>query len=407
MKIEKPENYSFDIGPMGAIGEQGSLLLRVNRNCPWNMCLFCDVYKGRKFEYRSNEEIKRDIDVIEFLSDEINRASLDIGFGGEIAPEVINAMILGNPEIYGRTVDPKTRNSRLSSLFNIVHWLSYGGKTVFLQDANALIMRTHELSDVIRYLREKFPSIERITSYARSKTCAQKSLEELKELSQAGLSRLLVGLESGYEPVLEYMQKGVTAEDHVKAGTKIVESGTYLVEFVMPGLGSKKYSKRHILETARVLNEIEPNLIRIRSLAIQENSPLHERWKSGEFEQPTDDQMVNEIRLLIEKLDFDCKIETGQLTNILFELEGSLPRDREKMLKIIEQYKSKPLMERLGFRLERYLEYYIPFVEEQGKLDHILKQQIKEAVESLKKESPDAETKVEQAISTMKGKCIP
>jgi radical SAM superfamily enzyme YgiQ (UPF0313 family) len=236
MRIVKPENYAFDIGPMGAIGEQGSLLLRINRNCPWNMCLFCDVYKGRKFEYRSSEEIKRDIDVIESLSDEINRASLDIGFGGEITREVINAMILGNPEIYGRTVDPKTRDSRLSSLFNVAHWLSHGGKTVFLQDANALIMRTHELSDVIQYLKKQLSSVERITSYARSKTCAQKSLEELKELSQAGLSRVLVGLESGYDPVLEYMKKGVTAEEHVKAGRKIVESGMYLVEFVMPGL---------------------------------------------------------------------------------------------------------------------------------------------------------------------------
>lgn len=162
-----------------------------------------------------------------------------------------------------------------------------------------------------------------------------------------------------------------------------------------------------MLETARVLNEIEPNLIRIRSLAIQENSPLYRRWQSGEFEQPTDDQMVDEIRLLVEKLNCDCKIETGQLTNILFELEGALPKDREKMLRIIEQYTSKPLRERLGFRLERYLQYYLPFVEEQGKLDSQLNQLIKEAAESLKKECSDAETKVERAISTVKGKCIP
>ena len=407
MKNAKSENYSFDIGPMGAIGERGSLLLRINRNCPWNMCLFCDVYKGRKFEYRRNKEVKRDIDIIEFLSDETKRASMDIGFGGEITREVTTAMILGTPEIYGKTVGPQTLNSRLSSLYNIAQWLSRGGRTVFLQDANALIMRTHELSDVIRYLKEKFPSIERITSYARSKTIAQKSAKELEELSQAGLSRVLVGLESGYDPVLEYMQKGVTTEEHVRAGRKIVESGMYLVEFVMPGLGSREYSEKHILETAKVLNEIEPNLIRVRSLAIQENSPLYERWKSGEFEPPTDDQMVDEIGLLIERLDFDCKIETGQLTNILFELNGSLPKDREQMLEMIEQYMSKPLMERLGFRLERYLRFYLPFVEEQGRLDHQLEQQIEEALEGLKKESSDVEAKVDRAISTMKGKCIP
>jgi biotin synthase-like enzyme len=402
------DHYSFDIGPMGAIGEQGSLLLRINRNCPWNRCLFCPAYKGKKFEYRKGEEIKRDIDVIRFLADKIRAASHQLGWDEEINDEVMQTIIHNNPRVYSRdSADSEMLNLRYASLRNIGHWLYYGAKTVFLQDANALIMRTPELVEVIRYLKEGFPTIERVTSYARSKTCAQKSVKELKELHDTGLSRLLVGIESGYDPVLEYMQKGVSAEEHIRGGGNVIESGITFVAFVMPGLGGRRWAEQHVLGTAQVLNEIKPHLIRIRSLVIQEGSPLYEKWKSGEFEPPTDDQMVEEIEQLIENLNCDCDIETGQLTNILFEIKGYLPQDKGKILETIRCYKAKSLRERLDFRLERYLRYYLPYIRERGKLDYQLFQLIREAVESLETYSPDAEKKVEQAILAIKERGIP
>ena len=94
------DNYSFDIGPTGAIGEQGSLLLRINRNCPWSRCLFCRAHKGAKFEYRKAEEIKRDIDVIGFLVDEIKMTCRKFGSWGEVYDIAPSMMVRSNPEIY-------------------------------------------------------------------------------------------------------------------------------------------------------------------------------------------------------------------------------------------------------------------------------------------------------------------
>jgi len=402
------DNYSFDIGPMGAIGEQSSLLLRINRNCPWNRCLFCPTYKGQKFEYRGPEEIKRDIDVIRFLAEEIKTTSHKLGWGGGVNDEVISTIIRHNPEIYdsGLTED-RILDLRFAGLKNVGNWLNHGAKTVFLQDANALIMRPPELIEVIRYLKESFPSIERITSYARSKTCAQRSLKELQELHEVGLSRLLVGIESGYDPVLEYMQKGVNAQDHVEGGRKAIESGITFVAFVMPGLGSKCWAEGHVRETARLLNEIKPHLIRLRSLAIQEDTPLYQKWKSGEFEPPTDDQMVDEIEQLIENLVCDCDIETGQLTNILFEIQGHLPQQKRKILEIVRHYKTMVPRERLNFRFQRYLRYYLPYVTEEGKRGYALLRLVREAAESLERCSSESEQKVEQAILAIKQRGIP
>jgi hypothetical protein len=391
---------------MGAIGEYGSLLLRINRNCPWNRCLFCSTYKGSRFEYRTTDELKRDIDVVEVLANMVNETYHKLGWLEGWDDEFIQTIISDNPDIY-KNISREEYSSKYYSIANVYRWISNGAKDIFIQDADAIIMRTPELIEVLAYLKGKFPTIERVTSYARSKTCLHKSLEELKELHKAGLSRLLVGIESGYDPVLEYMRKGISAEEHIEAGKRVIDSGIKYIAFVMPGLGGRRWSERHISETARILNEIEPPLIRIRSLAIQENSPLYEKWQSGEFEPPTDDQMVDEIELLIENIDYGCDIETGQLTNILFEIKGALPADRERLLGIIRRYKAMPGIDRLKFKLSRYLRYYLHWVREMGMVDSQLIQHINEAEESIELCSPDADEKMERAALTIKQKGIP
>ncbi len=401
------DDYSFDIGPMGAIGEQGSLFLRINRNCPWNRCLFCGTYKGSKFEYRTAEEVKHDIDVIKSLASWVNATSLKLGLGGQVNQEVMQRIVQNNPHIFESLFYDSVVDSRLASLRNVCRWLASGGKNVFLQDADALIMRTPELVEVLKYLKEAFPAIERITSYARSKTCAHKSLEELRELRDAGLSRVLVGIESGCDPVLQLMQKGVTAREHIEAGKKVIEAGIGYVAFVMPGLGSTRWSKEHVPGTVRVLNEIKPHLIRLRSLAIQEDSPLYHLWMSGEFEPPHDDQMVREIRQLVEGLDFSCDIETGQLTNILFEIKGHLPEQKAEIFDIICRYEAMTPGERLKFRLDRYLNNYLPYIQAKGKFDYDLIERIEEATGSLESHAPGAEKMVEETILAIKQRGIP
>lgn len=389
----------FEMGPIRPPSEGGdlSLLIRATRNCPWNRCQFCPIYKDVKFEYRSVEEIEKDIDVVKALVDKIKKTSWMLGLTGKINSEVINRIIRGNQEIYVGSGD-KLGSLRFQNLVNVANWLASGAKTVFLQDANTLIMRTPELVEVIRYLKESFPSIERVTSYARSKTCARKHLEELEKLHVVGLSRLHVGLESGCDEVLEEMQKGVSAAEHIEGGKKVVKSGISLSEYVMPGLGGREWSEKHALETARVLNEINPDFIRIRSLKVPKNAPLYQKLQAGEFEEPSEDEIIEEIELLIKNLNCDSYVASDHILNLLPEVEGKLPEAKERMLKVIETYKIKPFFEKLEFRLTRRLGDYARF----RRLEPELNKKAQEAYGSIRDKSQDAKLKTDEAISALK-----
>ena len=135
-------------------------------------------------------------------------------------------------------------------------WLHHGGESVFLQDADSLVMKTDDIVSILRYIRGAFPSVTRITTYCRSKTAARKSVAELQSLRDAGLARIHVGMESGLDPLLKLIRKGVTAADHIEGGQKIKAAGISLCEYVIPGLGGTLYSQEHARETARVINAI-------------------------------------------------------------------------------------------------------------------------------------------------------
>jgi len=408
MNPERLADYCIDIGPMGPIGEGEALILRATRNCPWNRCLFCPTYKEKRFELRKVEEIKRDINTVKRISELVEETSWKIGWAGRIGQEVITEVVQSHPEIYGREPSDLTPANYIArrTLSNVINWIWYGKRRVFLQDANSLIMRPYELVEVLDYLKTTFPSVGIVTSYARSKTCAQRTLEQLKELRKAGLSWLFVGIESGCDDVLRFMQKGVTAREHIEGGQRVMEAGINLAAFIMPGLAGKdeKLSERHISETIRVLNEIKQTEVRIRSLAILEDSPLYAKWQAGDFEAPTEDQMIDELKKVIENLNFDCIFETLQMTNVLFNVRGRLSTGKKEMLAKIAQYKAMSLPERLRFRLNRYLyDGYLDYI----KVDARLYQLIKEAKESLEKGLREAPKKVEQAIFAIKSKGIP
>jgi hypothetical protein len=331
---------SYELGPIRPPSEAYSLLIRVTRNCPWNRCKFCPIYKGSKFQLRTVEDIKRDIDAARAIHDEI--VGLARKSGGDIRRAA--AMVYSSaPGDAGR---------------NVALWLYAGGKHAFLQDANTLIMKTPGLVEVIKYIKETFPGIDRITSYARSKTASQKTLAELKELRQAGLSRIHMGVESGYDPVLAFLDKGVTAAEHIAGGRKVVASGISLCAYVMPGAGGKKWWREHALETAKVINEIRPAFIRLRTLTIQPRMLLHEDVVSGAFVRLTDEEIVAEIRLFIEHLDCPAQVVSDHMMNLLPEVEGRLPGDKEKILAAIGRFQSLPPDERDIYKLGRRLGLY-------------------------------------------------
>ena len=333
---------SFELGPFRPPSEAFSLLVRATRNCPWNRCRFCGMYKGNKFELRPVAEIKQDIQAMKSVRDRITELAWRSGYGGRTREAA--AMVLNKP--------PN------QAFYSIALWMYGGGEHAFLQDANSLIMRTGDLVEVIRFLKETFPSINRVTSYGRSKTAAKKSLQELVEIHEAGLTRLHIGLESGSDRVLQYMDKGVTAREHIIGGRKVVESGISLSEYVLLGLGGKEMWREHAIETARVLNEISPDFIRIRTLSVSPGLPMYADVESGRFVRTTDEEMIEEERLLIEHLECESNLVSDHIGNLLQEIEGKLPEDKDKMLAVIDRFQALPPEERTNFRIGRRARIY-------------------------------------------------
>ena len=398
---EAPARWWYEMGPIRppSEGRDQSLLIRATRNCPWNRCRFCPVYKGRRFEYRSVAEVKQDIDAARALAGELKAASWRLGLGGGIDRTVLQSVVSANPGVYGGSADPAGAEMCVASLVNVGNWLATGGRTVFLQDADSLIMRAPELLEVLRYLKAGFPGIERVTSYARASTAARRSPAQLAELREAGLSRLHVGLESGADEVLQYMEKGVTAEAHIRGGRAVVEAGMSLSEYVMPGLGGRRWSEKHALESARVLNAIEPEFIRLRSLGVRSNTPLHQQMGSAQFQILDEDEMVQEIGLLIENLHCRSYLASDQMSNLLWEVEGRLPEDKPAMLNTISAYLSRPPMDRLSFCLERRRRSYFNIY---GGFPAEVQEVLDRAREAIRVEKADAALLVNEAISALK-----
>jgi radical SAM superfamily enzyme YgiQ (UPF0313 family) len=358
---------SYELGPIRPPSESFSLLIRVTRNCPWNRCRFCPIYKNDKFQLRSVDEIKKDIDTAAVVRDRITRAALASGHADNLR-EVAAAVCNSPPNDAYR---------------NVALWMYAGGRHAFLQDANTLIMKTPGLVEVIKYLKVVFPTIDRVTSYARSKTAAQRSLSELEELRDAGLSRLHIGLESGCNAVLQHMDKGVTAADHIAGGKNVVASGISLCEYVMLGAGGKKLWREHALETAKVLNEINPDFIRFRTLTVRAGMPLYDEVKNGDFVRASDEEVIKEEKMLIENLDCDSRIVSDHIINLLPEVDGKLPDETGNMLAIISRFENLSPGDRNNYKLGRRLGIY-------NSLDDLDdRQRYNEVDKTMKRLSPD------------------
>jgi len=330
------------------------------------------------------EEIIKDIEAVEAISEGIKEITGRMGHSGKLR-EV--AAMLSNQLQYGQCVH------------NVALWLGTGGKSAFLQDSNTLIMRTSELTQVITFLRKTFPNLNRVTTYGRSHTAARKSLAELKQLKDAGLDRIHIGLETGYDSLLAYMEKGCTAKNHIAGGNKMKDAGISLCEYVMPGLGGKKMSQEHARETARVLNEIDPDYIRLRSLHVSTPMSLWARLQDGDFELQTEDEVVREIAIFIENLHVTSHLKSDHTLNLLMDVKGKMPEDKGKCLNIINKYLSLPDEERLNFKVGRRTGLYNRLDDLSDSYKH---DKIEQAIERLRAQGSD----VEEAIVKIKNSLI-
>jgi len=299
------ESYPFELGPIRPVDEADSLLVRTTRGCPWNKCEFCVNYKDMRFSRRSVVDIKKDI--------------------------------VAAAEYYG----------------------SHPFQSCFLQDGDSFIMKTEELLEILDFLKQHFPSLKKVSSYGRSQTMIRKSPHEIKAICDAGLNLLYCGMESGSDAVLKTIKKGVTAADHINAAKMARQAGMEISEFIILGLGGRERWQEHATETARVLNQINPDFIRVLTIGVKQGSGLEKQMRTGKFELQTEKNLIEEQRLLIESLDGVTSYYVNHHgVDLLMEARGQLPEDKPKLLAIMDRYLGLPEEERLNYTLGKRLGYY-------------------------------------------------
>jgi hypothetical protein len=314
----KEAYQGFEQGPIRPPSESGSLLIRVTRNCPWNRCTFCGLYRGETFSRRPVAHVLRDIDTIARCVEQLQRQGGDAGL----------------PSAAGTVSD-----SERMAWYAARTWLQAGGRSVFLQDSNSLIIKPDDMVAILAHLRATFPGIERITSYARSQTVAKISAADLGRIAAAGLNRIHIGMESGADAVLVQVRKGADQQAHIDAGRKVVQAGIELSEYYMPGLGGRRLSREHALASAEALNRINPHFIRLRTLAIPPTIDLADEVASGAFEKLGDREIAEELLLFLENLSgITSRVKSDHILNLFEEVDGVLPADRERMLSVVREF---------------------------------------------------------------------
>lgn len=259
--------------------EAHSIILQVTVGCSHNQCTFCGAYKDKRFSIKDDLIIQSDLDFAASYCKRQNK--------------------------------------------------------VFLADGDALIIPFERLRKIFCDIREKLTWVNRISLYGSARSIRSKSIEQLIELKKLGLDRVYLGLESGCNEVLAAVKKGETAESMVAASEKIRKAGLFLSVMVILGLAGKTLSVRHAIETAQVLNRMQPKRIAALTLMLLDNTELGSLYSAGRFELLEPLEMLQELRLMVEHLETPCQFFANHASNYL-PLMGRLPRDRQKLLAMID-----------------------------------------------------------------------
>ncbi len=333
------EYSGFEQGPIRPPSEAGSLLIRITRNCPWNRCTFCPVYKGADFSLRPVEHVLEDINSVHSYVQEIRQS---IAKTGEFDPSDINKL-----------AKVKERGDR-TALNAAVQWAVNGMESIFLQDANSLIIKPERLITILLHLKNCFPWVQRVTSYGRSHTIARITDENLKRIAAAGLNRIHIGMESGSDRVLMSIKKGVDKKTQIKAGLKVKKAGMELSEYIMPGLGGISLSRDHAIETADALNHINPDFIRLRTLAIPDHVELCREYEKGTFQKLTGLETAGELLTFLEQLDgITSTLKSDHILNLFEDLEGIFPQDKGKMVGMVSKFLNMQSSDQMIYQVGR------------------------------------------------------
>lgn len=274
--------------------ERLSYFLPLTSGCSNNACTFCSYY-GSKLQLRDIDEVKREIDAVALY----NSSSI-----------------------------------RLTNIPPIVYAISEGwdGKKVFLQDGDALVYPFLKLKEVLQYLKQKLPFIQRVGTYATPQDILRRSSQELKELQGLKLDIVYMGIESGDDGELERIGKGVDHQQIVEAGRKAKEAGITLSVTVILGIGGVTGSAQHALETARILTEIDPDYAGALTLTLVPGTPLYQQWQQGIIKLISPFESLKELRTIVENSDFtNCFFSSMHASNY-FSIRGTLPQDKENII---------------------------------------------------------------------------
>lgn len=264
--------------------EANSFILRVTRGCAHNTCTFCAMYKDVQFALCPDEEISRQIALAaRYAQDQVKR--------------------------------------------------------IFLADGDALVLPTPKLLKILEVLYRTFPHLQRVTSYAGPRDILRKSDAEMEQLREAGLKMLYFGLETGDDALLARIKKGVTAEEAIAAGQKVVRSGMKLSMMVIAGLGGKADSERHAVETGKAITAIQPNMLSVLTLRLYKGTEMLRQFEKGEFELLSPAGLAQEAHTMLENVEIrpgnHTLFRSNHISNYV-ALAGTLPQDKERLLRELE-----------------------------------------------------------------------
>ena len=261
--------------------EANSLIFQVTLGCSFNECSFCDMYRSKEYSERTWDEVKGEIDMM-----------------AKIMPDT---------------------------------------ERVFLADGDAINLSTEYMVKILKYIREKFSSIERISCYAMPMNLLKKTPEDLQELLDAGLNMLYLGIESGSDIVLKKVTKGATSKTIIKACNKAKDVGFKLSCMVILGLGGKKYSKENAIETGKVISASKPDFVGALTLYLENGikDEFMTKW-GGEFVKIDDNESLAELELLVSNINAENEIvfRANHGSNA-YNIAGTFPQDKDEMLEKI------------------------------------------------------------------------
>lgn len=261
-------------------GEWRSFLVQATIGCSHNGCTFCGMYKGKKFRIRSMDDIIGDI-------------------------------------------------REAAAFYN-----QY--EKVFLCDGDAIVMKTEDLLEIIGEIKKDFPHCRLISTYAGPRSTLSKTPEELKILQEAGLGRAYLGIETGMEALLQSTNKGVTRAEMLEAGLRLRNAGIDLWGIILIGLGGKPLSMENARETAKIINEMQPNHLSAMNYTPVEGTKLGNQALRGEFQVLGAKESLMETAELIRNLEVSGMHFTSDHASNYLPLKGTLNEDRDKLLRLID-----------------------------------------------------------------------